>query len=71
MTVFAWIVGVLVLITGGVALVGFALYVSSGNDRYQAIAKTGWHWTQVFGLGGFNIFIFKHIFATLWGLWRP
>lgn len=70
MTVFAWIVGVLLVITAGTALVGFLLYITSGNDRFQTIAKTGWHWTLVFGLGSFNIFIFKHIIVTLWELWR-
>ncbi len=70
MTVFWWIVGILLLISGGTAAVGFVLYITSGNDRFQNIAKAGWHWTLVFGLGAFNIFIFKHVLGTLWEMWR-
>lgn len=65
MTVFWWIVGVLLLGTGGTAGVAFAAYVSSGEDRYLGIARAAWRWTVVVALGAFNITIFKHIVLTL------
>ncbi|MBN9204377.1 hypothetical protein [Methylibium petroleiphilum] len=65
MTVFWWIVGVLLMGTGGTAAVTFALYVSSGEDRYMDVARAAWRWTIVFALGAFNITIFKHIVLTL------
>lgn len=65
MTVFWWIVGVVLLGTGGTAGVTFALYVSSGEDRYMDVARAAWRWTVVFALAAFNITIFKHIVLTL------
>ncbi|KQW65635.1 MAG: hypothetical protein Q8L12_05995 [Methylibium sp.] len=70
MTVFWWIVGVLLLGTGGTAAVTFALYVSSGEDRYMDVARAAWRWTVVFALGAFNLTIFKHIVLTLISIWR-
>lgn len=69
MTVFWWIAGGLLLVSLAIASGGFMAYVSSGDDRYQELARSAWRWTVVLALGTFNITIFKHIIFTLLSIW--
>lgn len=69
MTVFWWIVGGLLLLSGGAATAGFAGYVWLGEDRWLDFAKKCWHWTLVIALAAFNFGIFKHIIGTLIEIW--
>lgn len=69
MTIFWWVVGILLLVTGGSASGAFMAYVATGDERYQQLARGAWRWTVVFALGGFNVTIFTHIIGTLMSMW--
>jgi hypothetical protein len=57
MTVFSWIMGVLLAITGGLSLLSFVVYVSAGIDVWLKRAKLLRHWAYLVSLLWFNVWI--------------
>ncbi|HEU4458304.1 MAG TPA: hypothetical protein VFR90_04210 [Methylibium sp.] len=69
MTVFWWIAGTIVLLSFAITSGAFMANIATGDERYKDVAAAAWRWTVVFGLGTFNIAIFKHIVWTLLQIW--
>jgi hypothetical protein len=57
MTVFNWIMGVLLAITGGLSVLCFVVYISAGIDLWLKRAKLLRHWAYMFALLWFNVWI--------------
>lgn len=67
MSVYWWIVAVLVCAFFGVALLGFVGYLWSGDDRFRNVALAWARWGVVLVLAALIIVIFKHLILTLFG----
>ena len=65
MTPFFWIALLLLVVTGGVAIVSFGLYLGSGMALWQERAVRFFRWSVVVVLATFNVTIFKHIVMTI------
>ena len=65
MTRFFWIALLLLALTGGAAIVSFALYLGSGMALWQERAVRFFRWAVVIVLATFNIAIFKRIVLTI------
>ena len=61
MTPFFWIALLLLALTGGAAIVSFALYLGSGIALWHERAVRFFRWAVVVVLATFNIAIFKRI----------
>ncbi len=67
MSVFWWGAAALLGVCGIAALVGWAGYLASGDDRWRDFAVRSGHWLLVALLAAFNITVFKHLIETLLG----
>ena len=65
MTPFLWFALALLVLNAVPAVVSFALYLSSGDDRWQERAVRFYRWSVLVVLTTFNITIFKHIIVTI------
>ena len=70
MTVFYWIVGVLLAVLGFTAAFNFALYLSTGEPVPQERARRFGRHTTLVALTSFNIVLFKHVITTFAALVR-
>jgi hypothetical protein len=64
MTVFYWVMGVLVLGTFAPSVLYLLLYVITGEPACAQRAKVLWNLTGVFAMLGFNILL-----VALWRIW--
>ena len=65
MTRFFWIALLLLALTGGAAIVSFALYLGSGIALWQERAVRFFRWAVVVVLATFNIAVFRRIVLIL------
>ncbi|MCI1191722.1 hypothetical protein MOJ79_07695 [Calidifontimicrobium sp. SYSU G02091] len=69
MTVFYWVMGVLIVGTFVPSALYFVLYGVTGEDACLRRARTLWGFTRVFSLLAFNILVWGHVAAGLWNIW--
>jgi len=69
MTVFYWVMGVLILGTLAPSAVYLLLYAVTGEDGCMRRARALWAFTRLFALLGFNLLVWGHVVAGLWSIW--
>ena len=69
MTVFYWVMGVLIVGTFLPSLLYLLLYVATGADEAARRARTLWNVSRVLTLFGTNILIWGHVVVGLWRIW--
>ncbi len=69
MTVFYWVMGVLIVGTFVPSVFYLVLYAATGVDACRRRARTLWNISRVFGLFGFNLLIWGHVAVGLWQIW--
>jgi len=69
MTIFRWIMGVLLAIFASGWAFTFALYVLRDDDRLRELGQRLRHWTTVVALFWFNLEIWGRVVYTIvtWG----
>ena len=69
MTIFYWVMGVLIAGTFVPSVVYLLLYALTGEDACSRRARALWDYSKLlFGLG-LNILIWGHVFVGLWQIW--
>lgn len=71
MTVFYWVMGVLIVGTFVPSVFFLVLYAATGEDACMRRASAMWGFTKVFGLLGINLLIWGHVIVALWNIWFP
>jgi hypothetical protein len=71
MTVFYWVMGVLILGTLVPSALYLLLYAATGEDGCLRRARGLWNTARVFALLGGNILIWGHVVVGLWQIWFP
>ncbi|GIX22778.1 MAG: hypothetical protein N2040_10790 [Caldimonas manganoxidans] len=71
MTVFYWVMGVLIVGTLVPSALCMLLYAFTGHDVLARRASTLWAYTRTFALLGVNVLIWGHVAAGLWSIWFP
>lgn len=66
MTIFYWVMGVLIVGTLLPSLMYVVLYAITGEPACAARARILWNISRVFALGGFNVLIWGHVAVGLW-----
>jgi hypothetical protein len=69
MTVFYWVMGVLIVGTLVPSALFMLLYAITGNDLLARRAGALWAYTRTFALFGVNILIWGHVLVGLWNIW--
>jgi hypothetical protein len=69
MTVFYWVMGVLIVGTLVPSLLYLLLYAVTGEDSCMRRASMLWNYTRVFTLLGTNLLIWGHVVVGLWRIW--
>jgi hypothetical protein len=69
MTIFYWVMGVLIVGTLLPSLMYVVLYAVTGEPACAARARILWNIARVFTLGGFNVLIWGHVAVGLWRIW--
>lgn len=69
MTVFYWVMGLLVAGTFAPSVLYLLLYVITGEPACAQRAKLLWNLTGVFAMLGFNILVWGHVLVALWRIW--
>ena len=69
MTVFYWVMGVLIVGTLVPSLLYLVLYMVTGEDACQRRASVLWNTSRVLVLFGFNILVWGHVVVGLWRVW--
>ncbi len=70
MTVFYWVMGVLIIGTLAPAAMYFVLYLVTGERACDRRARGFWAASRVFALLGFNVLVWGHVVHGLWSIWR-
>jgi hypothetical protein len=70
MTVFYWVMGVLIIGTLAPAAMYFVLYLVTGEPGCDRRARGFWAASRVFALLGFNVLVWGHVVHGLWSIWR-
>ena len=69
MTIFYWVMGVLIVGTFVPSVMYLLLYAATGEDTCLRRARALWDYSRViFGLG-LNVLIWGHVFVGLWQIW--
>jgi hypothetical protein len=71
MTVFYWVMAVLIVGTLVPSVLFLILYAVTGEDGCLTRARTLFNFTRVFSLLGVNILIWGHVIVGLWRIWFP
>lgn len=71
MTVFYWVMGVLIVGTLVPSTLFLLLYAVTGARPVLRRAQVLWNLTRVFALVGFNVLIWGHVLVGLWRIWFP
>lgn len=69
MTVFYWVMGVLIVGTLVPSVFYWVLYAATGEHACELRARTFWNVSRVFALAGFNLLIWGHVVVGLWQIW--
>jgi hypothetical protein len=69
MTVFYWVMGVLIVGTFVPSVFFLGLYAATGEDGCLSRARALWTFTRLFSLFGINILIWGHVIVGLWQIW--
>ncbi|MEW6705960.1 MAG: hypothetical protein AB1430_14040 [Pseudomonadota bacterium] len=70
MTVFYWVMGVLIVgtfVPSALLMLGYGV---TGNDALLSRARTLWAFTRTFTLLAINLLIWGHVIVGLWQIWR-
>ena len=70
MTVFYWVMGVLIIGTLAPAAMYFVLYMVTGEPACDRRARGFWVASRVVALLGFNVLVWGHVLYGLWSIWR-
>lgn len=70
MTVFYWVMGVLIVGTLVPSVFYWVLYAATGEPACARRASTLWNVSRVFTLLSFNLLIWGHVAVGLWQIWR-
>ncbi len=69
MTVFYWVMGVLIVGTLVPSVLYLGLYMATGEPACARRAQVLWNVSRVFTLLGFNVLIWGHVIVGLWQIW--
>jgi hypothetical protein len=69
MTVFYWVMGVLIVGTFVPSVLYLLLYAVTGVETCLHRARMLWNFSRVFSLLGGNILIWGHVAVGLWRIW--
>lgn len=66
MTVFYWVMGVLIVGTLLPSMMYMLLYATTGEAACLRRAQLLWNFSRVLALFGFNILVWGHVIVGLW-----
>jgi len=66
MTIFYWVIGVLIIGTLLPSVAYLLLYMATGEQACARRASTLWNMSRVFALFGFNLLVWGHVVVGLW-----
>ncbi len=69
MTVFYWVMGVLIVCTFVPSVLFLVLYAATGEDGCLRRARGLWNYSRLFTLLAGNILIWGHVIVGLWNIW--
>ncbi len=69
MTVFYWVMGVLIVGTFVPSVLYMVLYAVTGEDGCLRRARGLWAYTRLLTLTAGNILIWGHVLVGLWRIW--
>lgn len=69
MSVFYWVMGVLITSTFVPSALCLLLYAATGEAEWMRRARALWNFTRVLTLFGINVVIWGNVAAGLWQLW--
>ncbi len=69
MTIFYWVMGLLVAGTLVPSVLYLVLYAVTGEPSCASRARTLWNVTRVFAFIGFDVLIWGHVIVGLWRIW--
>lgn len=69
MTVFYWVMGVLIVGTLVPSVLYMLLYAATGEDACLRRAQALWNFSRVLSLLGFNLLVWGHVIHGLWQIW--
>ena len=69
MTIFYWVMGLLIAGAFTPSLLFFLLYLVQGEDKHLRRARGFWTATRLFGMFGANVLIWGHVVVGLWQIW--
>jgi hypothetical protein len=69
MTIFYWVMGVLIVGTFIPSVVFLLMYAVTGEDGYGKRASGFWQASRLFTLVSLNILIWGHVIVGLWRIW--
>ena len=69
MTVFYWVMGVLIVGTLVPSALYMLLYAATGEAGCLRRAQALWNISRVFSLLGFNLLVWGHVIYGLWQIW--
>jgi hypothetical protein len=69
MTVFYWVMGVLIVGTLVPSALYFVLFLVTGEEACARRARYLWNFSRVLALFGVNLLIWGHVIAGLWDIW--
>ncbi len=71
MTVFYWVMGVLIVGTLLPSALYLVLYLATGIDTCMRRARILWTYSKLFTLLATNLLIWGHVVVGLWRIWFP
>jgi hypothetical protein len=69
MTIFYWVMGLLILGTFLPSVFFLLLYAVTGENVCMQRASALWNFSRVFAALGANILIWGHVVVGLWQIW--
>ncbi|CAD5372892.1 conserved hypothetical protein [Rubrivivax sp. A210] len=70
MTIFYWVMGVLIVGTLVPSVFFLLIYAFTGRDEAARRARTLWNVTRVFAFLGIDILVWGHLIVAIWQMWR-
>ncbi len=65
MSVFDWVMGSILALTGGISLLCFGIFIATGIDRWMARTRTFRRWAFAVALLWFNIVVWGSVIKTI------
>lgn len=69
MKVFYWVMGVAIVGTFLPSVMYLLLYATTGEEECLRRARALWNFSRVLTLLAFNLLVWGHVAAGLWGIW--